>query len=170
MKRVFIDVGRFDGVAIKQYVVDDSWDIYSFDPDPQDNLDLPEHEFMQAAVWTEYGFIDIALDPLKQATHIVGIAGTEYTDTVQVPCIDFSDWITRFSEDTEIICSFDAEGAEFPVLRKMIEEGTILKIDVLDIEFHHRLMNDEDDESARKLIQELWDLGVVVRLKIVLNK
>jgi FkbM family methyltransferase len=170
MKRVFIDVGRFDGVAILQYCVDDSWDIYSFDPNPQPDLDLPEHELIQAAVWTDYGYMDFALDPLKQASHLKGIAGTEYEDVVTVPTIDFSDWITRFPEDTEIICSFDAEGAEFSVLRKMIKDGTAQRIKVLDVEFHHRMMNDEDDESARKLVQELSDLGVIVRLKIVLNK
>lgn len=168
--KIFLDCGQFDGVAIEQYVVDDSWKIYSFEPTPQPNLNLPEHELIQAAVWTEYGTASFSLDPRKQASHLVGVAGTEYEDTVPVDTIDFSDWIQEIPDDAFVVCSMDIEGAEFRVLRKMIEDGTIKKINVLDIEFHHRMMNDEDDETAKQLIQELWDLGVVVRLKIVLNK
>lgn len=168
--KIFIDVGQFDGVAIQQYCVDDSWEIYSFEPNPQPNLDLPKHELIKAAAWINYGYMDFALDPLKQASHLVGIAGTAYEDLVRVPTIDFSDWITQFDKDDLIVCSFDAEGAEFAVLRKMIKDGTAKRLKVLDIEFHHRMMANEDDETARKLIQELSELGVIVRLKIVLNK
>jgi len=168
--RIFIDCGQFDGVAIKQYCVDDSWDIYSFEPDPQADLDLPEHELIKAAVWTKDGTVEYSLDPRKQASHIKGVAGTEYDKVITVPTIDFSKWITRFPSDAFIVCSMDIEGCEFVVLRKMIADGTISRIKVLDIEFHQRIMPDEDDESARQLIKELWDLGVVVRLKIVLGK
>lgn len=171
--RIFLDCGRFDGVAIQQYCVDDSWQIYSFDPYPQPDLDLPPHELIQKAVWVEEGTVQFSIDPRVQASHITGIAGTDFKDKITVPCINFSKFVSDLvaSENPDIvICSMDIEGAEFAVLRKMIEERTINHIDVLDIEFHHRMMNDETDESARKLIQELSALGVIVRLKIVLNK
>lgn len=167
--RIFLDCGRFDGVAIQQYCVDDSWEIYSFDIDPQDMLDLPSHTLIESAVWVDDKGVSVALDPQKQASHIVGVAGTEYADTKMMPSLDFS-WFVHELPPATIVCSMDIEGAEFPVLRKMIKNGTAPLIDVLDIEFHHRMMNDEDDESARKLIQELSALGVIVRLKIVLNK
>lgn len=168
-KRIFLDCGRFDGVAIQQYCVDDSWTIYSFDIDPQDGLDLPEHTLIEKAVWVDNNGVKVALDPLKQASHIVGVAGTEYPETKTMPSLDFS-WFVHELPGAVIVCSMDCEGAEYPILRKMIKDGTAPLIDVLDIEFHHRIMPDEDDESARKLIQELSDLGVIVRLKIVLNK
>jgi len=170
MKKIFLDVGRFDGVAIRQYCVDDSWDIYSWDPFPQSNLDLPEHTFYEKAVWVEDGEVSFSIDPLKQASHVTGIAGTDYEDRIIVPCIDFSKFVSSLPEVDVIVCSFDAEGSEFRVLRKMIADGTAQRIRVLDVEFHHRMMLEENDETARQLIQELSDLGVVVRLKIVLNK
>lgn len=170
--RIFLDCGRFDGVAIQQYCVDDLWKIYSFDIDPQPNLDLPEHTLIESAVWVDNQGVEVSLDPQKQASHIVGVAGTEYAETKKIPSIDFSKfvWDTIFNKGAIVVCSMDCEGSEFPVLRKMIKDGTASLINVLDIEFHHRMMPDEDDESARKLVQELSALGVIVRLKIVLNK
>lgn len=168
-KKIMLDCGRFDGVAIQQYCVDDSWIIYSFDIDPQSDLDLPPHTLIEKAVWTEDGEVEVSLDPQKQASHITGVAGTEYEETKIVPSIDFS-WFVFELPPAQIVCSMDIEGSEFPVLRKMIKNSTIQLIDVLDIEFHQRMMNDEDDESARKLVQEISALGVIVRLKIVLHK
>lgn len=169
MRRIFLDVGRFDGVAIQQYCVDDSWEIYSFDIDPQPNLDLPDHTLIGSAAWIDDKGVEVALDPMKQASHIVGVAGTEYPDTKTMPSLDFS-WFVHELPPATIVCSMDCEGAEFAILRKMIKDGTAPLITVLDIEFHHRMMNDEDDESARGLVQELSALGVIVRLKIVLGK
>ncbi len=170
--RIFLDCGQFDGVAIRQYCVDDSWDIYSFDPEPQPKLntsDLPPHKFYKMAVWTETGTVSFDLDPNKQASHISKIAGTDYKKRKLVDSIDFSDFVGSLP-DGIIVCSMDIEGAEFAVLRKMIKDGTAKRLNVLDVEFHHRMMNDEDDNTARKLMQELSDLDVIVRLKIVLNK
>lgn len=168
-RKILLDCGRFDGVAIQQYCVDDSWEIYSFDIDPQPNLDLPDHTLIEAAVWTDDKGVQVALDPRKQASHIVGVAGAEYEQTKLMPSLDFS-WFVHELPEAVIVCSMDIEGAEFAVLRKMIRDGTADMLSVLDIEFHHRMMNDEDDESARKLVQQLSALGVIVRLKIVLNK
>lgn len=167
--RIFLDCGRFDGVAINQYCVDNSWKIYSFDIDPQADLDLPPHTLLYKAVWTTSGEVEVSLDPQKQASHVVGVAGTEYEKTRKVQAIDFSEFVRDLPDDT-IVCSMDIEGSEFAVLRKMIEDGTAQRLTVLDVEFHHRMMADEDDESARKLMQELSAVGVIVRLKIVLNK
>lgn len=168
-RRIFLDCGRFDGVAIEQYCVDDSWEIYSFDIDPQEGLNLPPHTLIESAVWTDNNGVEVSLDPQKQASHIVGVAGTEYERTKRMPSMDFS-WFVHELPEATIVCSMDCEGAEFAILRKMIRDGTADMLSVLDVEFHHRMMNDEDDESARKLVQQLTDLGVIVRLKIVLNK
>lgn len=166
--KIFLDCGRFDAVAIHQYVVDDSWTIYSWDVDPQSLTDLPDHTFEKKAVWIDDEGVTVRLDPLKQASHIQGVAGVEYEKTKNVPSFDFSKFVDELPMNERTVCSMDIEGAEFPVLRKMIKDGTIHLLDVLDVEFHHRMMNDEDTESARKLIQEIDKLGVIVRLKIVL--
>lgn len=156
-------------MATRQYCVDDSWTIYAFEPDPQPLDDLPPLTLMKSAVWIEYGAVKFSVDPQKQASHIKDVAGTDYETVVSVPSVDFSDFVRGLPE-TIVVCSMDIEGSEFAVLRKMIKENTAQRINVLDIEFHHRMMSDEDDNSARQLMQELSALGVIVRLKIVLNK
>lgn len=167
--RIFLDCGQFDGVAIEQYCVDDSWEIFSFEPDPKPLPHLPPLTLYQAAAWTDNGVMEFSLDPRQQASHLSGLAGTEFENTMMVQTIDFSAFV-RGLPKAPIVCSMDCEGAEFPILRKMIKDGTAQRLSVLDIEFHHRMMADEDDNSARKLMQELSALGVIVRLKIVLNK
>jgi FkbM family methyltransferase len=170
--RIFLDCGQFDGVAIRQYCVDDSWQIYSFEPEPQPKehtQDLPPLNFIKKAVWTKNGWVNFSLDPKKQASHIVDVAGTDYENRKRVHTIDFSEFVSKLPKGL-VVCSMDIEGAEFAVLRKMIKDKTIKRISVLDVEFHHRIMATEDDLTAKKLIQEISKLGVIVRLKIVLNK
>lgn len=166
--KILLDCGRFDAVAINQYVVDDSWDIYSWDVDPQLLEGLPKHTFEKKAVWIDDKGVEVSLDPRKQASHIKGVAGTEYGETIKVPSFDFSKFVDDLPMNDVTVCSMDVEGSEFSILRKMIKDNTIHLLDVLDVEFHHRMMNDEDTESARKLIQEIDSHGVIVRLKIVL--
>lgn len=170
MKKIFLDCGQFDGVAVEQYCVDDSWEIYSFEPDPKYLPHLPPLTLIEKAVWTEDGELPFLIDPRQQASHIQGIAGTEFEEKRMVPSIDFSKFVADLPETNLIVCSMDIEGAEFPVLRKMIKEGTIKRLKVLDVEFHHRMMSTEDDTTARLLTQAISDLGVIVRQKIVLNK
>ena len=63
----------------------------------------------------------------------------------------------------------DIEGAEFAVLEKMLKENTIDKINILDIEFHHRLMNDKTPDDARELIRQIKERGVKIKLKVGLE-
>lgn len=168
MRKIFLDCGQFNGVAIQQYCVDDSWDIYSFEPFPMPDLKLPKHELIQKAVWTNDLGLDFNVDPLNQASHVSGIGGTAFPEIRRVPSLDFSQFVGELPPADVVVCSMDIEGAEFVVLRKMLRDGTARTLDVLDVEFHHRLMPDEDADTAKQLIQELSNAGVIVRLKIVL--
>jgi hypothetical protein len=54
----------------------------------------------------------------------------------------------------------DCEGSEFPILEKMLKDGTIKKITLLDIEFHHRIMADYDSDDAHDLLNRIRKEGV----------
>lgn len=165
--RIFLDCGRFNGVAIQQYCADDTWDIRSWDPDPMKDLDLPLHKFEKSAVWVEDTTLFFSIDPQHQASHIKDLAGSPYKKVVAVPAFDFSEYVAHLPA-AEIVCSMDIEGAEFPVLRKMIIDGTIGKLKMLDVEFHHRIMNGEEPRTALELIHEIERRGVLIRLKVPL--
>lgn len=169
MDKIFLDCGQYDGVAIKQYCVDDSWTIYSFEPTPKKLEGLPKLKLFKKAIWIRNGRMKFEIDPRHgQGSHLIDTTSGPSESQITVSTLDFSKFVSELPE-VFIVCSMDIEGSEFPVLRKMIDDGTIKRINVLDIEFHHRLMADYDTEDARKLIQELWYQGVLVRLKVVLE-
>lgn len=173
MKRIFLDVGYYVGKAVEYYapLMDETWDVYVFEPNTE--LDVEESlkrfpfkaQWIKKAVWTEDGEVEFRLGGRNDASHIDTIRSS--TDRkITVPCLDFSRFVAGLPEDAVIVCSFDGEGAEFPVLRKMLAERTAQRISLLDIEFHHRLLTTEDEASASTLRRELEAEGILVKLKL----
>ena len=171
MNKIFIDAGFYVGHALDYYapLMDKDWLVYAFEPNP--NLEVErsaarfpfEVQFIKKAVWTEDGEMEFALGGRDDASHIKELRAT--TDkTIKVPCIDFSKFVKELP-DTTIICSMDIEGAEFPVLEKMLKDDTAKKLNVLDIEFHHRLLDKPADDASRLRIA-LEHEGVLVKLKL----
>lgn len=175
MKKIFIDVGYYVGKALDYYapLMDETWEVYVFEP----NLELDVEEslkrfpfkakWIKAVAWTEDGEVEFRLGGRNDASHIDTIRDS--TDRkITVPSIDFSKFVKELPEDATIVCSFDGEGAEYPVLRKMLEEGTAQRISLLDIEFHHRLLIGEDEATSSTLRRALEGEGILVKLKLEL--
>lgn len=172
--KIFIDAGFYVGKALEYYApfLDDTWTVYAFEPNEE--LDVEESlkrfpfniEWIKKAAWTEDGEVEFRLGGRNDASHIDTIR--ESTDRkITVPCIDFSKFVSELPEAT-IVCSMDIEGAEFPVLRKMLDEKTASRISLLDVEFHHRLLTSADEATASSLRRELEGEGVLVKLKLEL--
>lgn len=173
MNRIFLDCGYYAGKALEYYapLMDDTWIVYAFEPNEKLNVEESIKRFpfqvnwIKKAVWTKTGKVEFRLTGHDNASHIDSIRGST-DEKITVPCIDFSKFVAGLPKDATIICSFDAEGAEFPILRKMIKDDTAKRISVLDIEFHHRLLPNEDGASASLLRRELESQGVLVKLKL----
>ena len=173
--KIFIDAGYYIGRALKYYApfLDDSWTVYAFEPNTE--LDVEESlkqfpfqiEWIKKAVWTEDGETEFRLAGRNDASHIDGIRDSVDRKIV-VPTIDFSRFIAELPQDSIICVSMDIEGAEYPVMRKMLEEGTASKLDLLDVEFHHRLLLEEDAATSSTLRQAFEGLDVMVKLKLEL--
>lgn len=170
--KIFIDAGFYIGKALEYYApfLDETWKVYVFEPN--DELPVQESidkfpfpiEWIHKAVWTEDGEVEFRLQGRDDSSHIDSIRHS--TDPkVTVASIDFSRFVSELPEAT-IVCSMDIEGAEFPVLRKMLDEKTAQRISLLDIEFHHRLLADPDPAEASLLRRELEREGVLVKLKL----
>lgn len=81
---------------------------------------------------------------------------------IDVPCIDFDKWMfENFSKEDDILVRMDMEGAEYAVLRKMIESGTIKYINKLYVEFHHRRFPKVGSEQEYRFIVENIDIPFV---------
>ncbi len=180
MKNIYLDCGFYRGITLRRYVdngiIDKSWDIYVFEPNTDLNVkqhiadhfgDLPV-QLIEKAVWTKGGKVHFHIAGREDAASVEGTSGHDTPKEITVQAVDFSKFVAKLPE-AYIICSMDIEGAEFTVLPKMIKDGTIDKIDLLEIEFHHRLMTDYVPDDARKLIKEVEKHGVKVKLKDLLE-
>ena len=68
----------------------------------------------------------------------------------QVPCFDFSKLLESLV-GREIYVKMDIEGAEFDVLRHLLEERTLRLITELYVEFHERLLLTESKITREAL-------------------
>lgn len=162
---IYLNCGYYAGNDWKRFEPTPDWTIYAFEP----NLELEVPDFVsRKAIWTEDGEMEFAIGGRNDAASIKGTSGHSDPRMVKVQTIDFSKFVSELP-DEPIICTMDCEGSEFPVLEKMLKDGTIKKITLLDIEFHHRIMNDYDSDDARDLLNRIRKEGVLVCLRIPLE-
>lgn len=77
----------------------------------------------------------------------------------KVSCFDFSEFVGQLNE--EVIIRMDIEGAEYPVLEKMIKDETIKKVNFLGVEWHsQKIMNRYYTECQEKIINALDKLKI----------
>lgn len=167
---IYLDCGFWQGRALEIYkdkgIVDDTWTIYAFEPNPDIEVEkyvakyaLPI-QLIKKAVWIKNGNVNFLISGRPDAARIS-------KEGVEVDTIDFPEFVSNLPDEA-IICNMDIEGAEFTVLPKMIADGSISKISILEIEFHHRLMEKYEKADAEKLIDDLVRAGVKVIIKVPL--
>jgi FkbM family methyltransferase len=172
--KCFLDCGYYIGKALEYYApfLDETWTVYAFEPNTELNVEESLKRFpfpvkwMKQAVWTEDGETEFRLGGRNDASHIDGIRDS-VDRKITVKTIDFSRFIRELPHKT-ICVSMDIEGSEYPVLRKMLEEGTASRMALLDIEFHHRLLIGEDEATSSTLRRALEGEGVLTKLKLEL--
>ena len=81
---------------------------------------------------------------------------------LKVLCFDLSLWLSEsFTEDDYLILKLDIEGAEYEVLNKMIEDGTINLINEFWGEWHDMKISDEKTlKMSKKVYRYLEDNNI----------
>jgi FkbM family methyltransferase len=172
MRYIFIDLGAFNGDSIKQFmkrrklpVKAEEFSIYAFEPNPNcfDALTvlyeyLPNFvHFEMAAAWVKNEIKDFAVDNTKTpfgSSLMKSKRDYDSFDIVQVYCIDFSEWIKKFRDDY-VIVKMDVEGSEFPLLAKMLKDGTHKIINQLWLETHPNKVKEYTTKQSDKLFARL---------------
>lgn len=160
---VFIDCGANIGAILEQQIQrDPKREYFAFEANPEL---LPELqvvarrypavsiEIHAQAVWTFDGTVDLFLSRENalgkwnnegstllrgKSPRGEGAGRIDYDHPLTVPCIDLSKWIqTNFTERDLIYLKMDIEGAEYAVLRRMIDEKTLQWVNVAFVEFHY---------------------------------
>jgi len=170
-KRILLDCGFYYGAAtrnlLRQGVIDKKWLIHAFEPNPEIDIKKVAEEFPlkiethQEAVWIKNGKVSFTISIRDNASHIKGTCGHCPKKTVKVTSIDFSSFVAKLPK-AFIYCSMDIEGAEYKVLKKMIKDKTIDRINVLETEYHDRFMDKYPIEDWNKLKNDIRKRGIKV--------
>lgn len=148
MKYIYIDLGCHDGQTVDNFLMNATKDfeVYAFDPNTRFTK---EWEAIKKKYPNTIHFSHkVALDKdgevmytLRPDGYDLGSSVIEYKkdygdgDMQSVPCFDFSQWLKQFKDDYVMI-KFNVEGAEFKIIKKMIEDGTNKIVDYAFIEWH----------------------------------
>lgn len=164
--KVYIDCGAYTGDSV------DCDFLFNFKADKKIAIEANERmipfvekegfdEVINAAVWIINDVVTFYQDQSTQplGSTIKGSKTTGIFKPVQVNAIDFSEFIQKYKDD-EVLIKMDIEGAEFDVLRKMIDDGTINIPKKLFVEFHPNKVPEYTTTDKLDLINEIKTLGV----------
>jgi FkbM family methyltransferase len=162
---IVVDLGCFphrDEISIERLVERYHPDVlYGFDPWPalvegETYVDGTRVVLERRAAWVEDGEIEFA--------RVRGLRGWDSTvmkaknsrrewtsrgEVIRVPCFDFSSWLRTLPEPP--VVKLDVEGAEFPILERLHEDGTDALVAELLIEWHDEKMADFAERRAALL-------------------
>lgn len=155
MKKIYLDLGANIGRTAEEFVlVNRDYDIFCVEP----NIELLPKIFevsqkvrkpfsvIWGAAWIENGSINLFQSGAHEASTVVtgkvenaDWPQIDYQSGSQVPCFDLSEWILRNvdSYDDELVIKMDIEGAEYDVLEKMLQDGSIDRVTILKCEWHY---------------------------------
>jgi FkbM family methyltransferase len=192
MRKVFIDCGAHIGGSLEHFFNNfedaQEYDLYSFEANPNfhqifkkgvawekiPNFNADKFTYMPKAVWVEDGDIT-----LYQRTKFISESSTlseeKYNarkhqgfNQVKVECVDFSSWLKdNFTKDDYIVLKMDIEGAEYEVIDKMYEDGTLGYVNEFYGELHNikcgKFIEDDkkiiDNLSEHDLTLYYWEAG-----------
>lgn len=175
-RRVFIDCGSNTCKVLEERIalgIDD--DYFAFEPQPELALKADDVQkrypslnihFEPKAVWirnerlefflaTKWGPNHRGGSTLMQG-HTENAAEVDYHNPVNVQAFDFSQWLLRnFTDDDEIVVKMDIEGAEYPVIEKMIADRSIYLVGEMIVEFHWNMNQSIEKDRHEKLLKEI---------------
>lgn len=159
MKKVYIDLGCYDGETIREFLTThkgQGWEVYGFDPNyhmleqwQQIQEEFPKENitFDNAIAYNQDGIMQFTIRPdihVMGSTAMPEKVGFGEGEMIEGHCFDFSAWLKTLERKgvyKKIVVKMDIEGAEFPVIEKMIEDKTIHIPDKLLVEWHDERMS-----------------------------
>jgi FkbM family methyltransferase len=152
-RKIYLDLGANVGDTIAKFA---EWHpshlIWGFEANPHLVRSLRKRfkgnqkiKIMHKAAWVSDGTIELFLGHPLSSTVMEGKVPMpqapefeiHYDNSVEVPAVDFAAWLLRrVTLADDVTVKMDIEGAEYPVLRRMIETKAIKLVDLLICEFH----------------------------------
>lgn len=185
MKKVFIDCGGNKGQGLRSFInmynMDSEWIIETYEPNP--SCKLSEHirdltlklniQVFEYAIFDYSGkvkFSQMLENDEGSSVNCLMSKGAcsdpnnpayrKHNSIIEVECKDLSDIINQYSENDYIVVKLDIEGSEFNVLRKIIKNNTISKINDLYVEWHTQYVEVETENSTQELKNKILNKGI----------
>ena len=165
---IFIDAGAYRGLYIKRFIASKyykpDFNIFAFECNPV--LSMLTYglnvRVIKKAIWIYDGKIDFYISKknpeLVQGSSVYKSKITcnlDIENPLTVECIDFSNFLyDNIRENDNLIVKMNIEGAEYKVLEKCIEDGTINRIKKLFIQWHYNKIH-LDIKRHRQLVKQL---------------
>lgn len=169
-KYIFIDLGAYNGDSIRAFMRKrklparpTEFEIYAFEPNPVMWLDLINLPYSNIVVSNKAAWIEDGVFPFALDTNALAYGSTlmeskrsiwDKFAKMDIECFNFPKWVEQFKDDY-VIVKMDIEGAEFPILHKMLAEGTIGLIDQLWVETHPNKVEDYTTLDSKKLFKNM---------------
>lgn len=167
---IFVDIGAYNGDTIQQFynwghLLGDphEFKIYAFEPNPihKEALETLEKQkknltVSNKAAWVTNGKIEFTVDDIG-STVMKSKKNWGKGEIIEVECFDFSEWLQN-NADEFVIVKMDCEGAEFPILERLIADNTIELIDMLWVEMHPNKVTDYSTTYKNNLVRKLKEL------------
>lgn len=154
MKQVFLDCGasHCDITKLRLAQGCTNWEYHLFEANPNlkshyDKLvtDYPQVDFnyYNKAVWIEDGETEFYFSRRGNSGSTIVKEKfsnkVDHDNPIKVKTFDFSNWIIdNFNKDDYIMLKIDIEGAEYEVLGKMVDDGSIDYVNHIVVEWHGR--------------------------------
>lgn len=169
-KHIFIDCGAHNGCSVRAYVkrFGPPAKIYSFEPNKKFHPSFKDvsYTWISKAVWIYDGKIEFyhGKNSSEESSSVIqSKINVSKKNHETVDCVDLSQWILRnFNHQHHLILKMDIEGAEYPIISKMLNEGSFSYIKRFFVEFHWDrigMTKKSHDEFVAKipLKWEYWD-------------
>ena len=175
---IFIDCGYHLGEGMKEFTqklgINKDWEVHAFEPNPACIGGPTSHPspwtYYPAAVWIHNDTVvfnqqhqDSAKSPTVGSVNVLDGWGSHVKDTaanhvydteVTVDAIDFAEFLARYEPHT-VYCKMDIEGAEFSVLRRVLELGVANRFKHLWVEWHSQNIPNESQATVNELVEQL---------------
>jgi FkbM family methyltransferase len=152
-RRIYIDLGANKGGTVADFLsAHPAHMVFAFEPTPSLAASLrgifsgPDSRVhvMECAAWIYDGIVEFYFgeDSNESSTILrdkIVIPGwrVDYTATYRAQAIDFDRWLREnTSEDDDVTLKMDIEGAEYKVLARCLDSGSLRRIGRARIEWH----------------------------------
>lgn len=175
MKKIYLDCGAHEGVSLRcfreSYPDAAAFEVYAFEPNPDiGGCGAYCDHLIKAAVWIRDCSIPFYLPRHKKHSASSSLfkkkhtGGLDKKHPISVAAIDFSEWLTAHVPcESHVVVKMNIEGAEYPVLERLLDDGTIGMIGVLYVEWHAKKIG-YPKQKHRELVRRLNDVsGLVLR-------